>query len=237
MKSFVHNKGYGFIIYEGQDVFLHQKDSTDGGVPVVGDVVNFDIEESPNKPGSYKASNVTGCTGAPAEEKGKGCGKGKGAVGTGACTGQVKSFAEVKAWGFVTVEGEDVFIHMNEVKDGGVPKAGDFIQFDVEENPQKPGTMRAKNITGGTGWPSLGGFKGDGKGKGGDMWGGYGGGCDFGGWGPYGGCGGYGGPWGGGFGGGFGGGWGCGGDPWGGKGGFGGGWGGDWGGKGKGKGW
>lgn len=184
VKSFAASKGYGFINFNDQDVFVHVKDCEDGTMPVVGDLVTFEMTENPNKAGSMKAMTVRGCSGTMPDGKGKG----KGAsMGTGSCQGQVKSFAEVKAWGFITYNGQDVFLHFNECKDGAVPKAGDWVQFDIEENAQKPGTMKARNVTGGSGWPSMGKGKGDwGKGGCGDMWGGYGGGCDFG-WSPYGG--------------------------------------------------
>jgi len=198
VKSFNGMKGWGFINYEGKDVFLHVKDCKDG-TPATGDILTFDLEEDPISNGRMKASNITGCTGT-AEDKGKG--KGKGKVGTGSCHGSVKSFNTQKGWGFITFEGTDIFVHAKDCHGGGIPQAGDWVQFDVEDDPVRgEGNKKASNVTGGTGWDNFngGGFKGDdgwGKGKGkakggyGPMWdGGWGKGCwgkDSWGAGPYG---------------------------------------------------
>merc|ERR1719414_2851099 len=114
--------------------------------------------------------------------KGKGKGNSLAAVGTGSCQGTVKSFNESKGWGFIDCHGADVFCHLKECVDGGVPMPGDMVTFDVEESPSKPGTMRAKNVAGGSGWPSGGAMScaggcGNGCSKGGygPMWGGQGG--------------------------------------------------------------
>merc|ERR1712151_266052 len=75
VKSFVDQKGYGFIDYEGQDVFLHINDCMDGR-PQQGDHVSFDIEETELKPGQRTARRVVGCSRPllPEDEKGKGKG-------------------------------------------------------------------------------------------------------------------------------------------------------------------
>jgi len=179
IKSFNSFKGYGFVTYNETDVFAHLNDCQ-GGIPQPGDVVTFDLEESPSKPGTYKAVKITGGTGQPAPTKGgKGGGKAPMA-GTGACKGLVKSYSEQKAWGFLTYEGQDVFFHVKDMVDGSAPVTGDTLQFDLEDNPSKPGSLKAKNVTGGSGWPSMKGGKG-GYGK--DM-GGWG--QDYSSWGPYG---------------------------------------------------
>merc|ERR1719163_191264 len=105
------------------------------------------------------AKNVVGGTGTM---NGKGGGKGA-SVGGGAYTGSVKSYNDAKAWGFILYEGNDVFFHIKDMADGSAPRAGDVVRFDLEENPQKPGSMKAKNVTGGTGYPQQ--DKGKGKGK------------------------------------------------------------------------
>lgn len=229
VKSFNGNKGYGFITHaeDGSDVFVHQSDCG-SAAPVQGDEVTFDVEESPSKPGTYVAKNVTGCTGVPEFQKGGGKGQ-----GTGKFTGPVKSFSELKAWGFITHEGGDIFFHLKDMVDGSVPDRGDQVRYDVEESPHKPGTMKATNVSGGSKGKGQGkgnyGQKGKsdygGKGYGGkdawggeDAWGGKGGygaapawstdSWSAGGWGPYGGGGGALGPSRGGWGG----------DPWGGNG-------------------
>merc|ERR1719162_1793876 len=45
VKSFVADKGYGFILFNEQDVFVHQRDCTDGS-PEKGDWVSFDVEDN-----------------------------------------------------------------------------------------------------------------------------------------------------------------------------------------------
>lgn len=178
VKSFNPTKGWGFITIGDRDVFLHVKECKDG-VPQTGDLLTFDLEEDPISNGRTKASNITGCTGT-ADAKGNG--KGKGKAGTGSCQGPVKSFNTQKGWGFITYEGIDIFVHAKDCH-GGVPQTGDWVQFDVEDDPVRgAGNKKASNVTGGTGFDSYngGGCKGDGgwgKGKGGygPMWdGGYG---------------------------------------------------------------
>mmetsp|Transcript_71994 Transcript_71994/g.203323 ORF Transcript_71994/g.203323 Transcript_71994/m.203323 type:complete len:195 (+) Transcript_71994:40-624(+) len=170
VKSFNAQKGFGFIDFEGTDVFVHMKDCQ-GGCPQPGDTLHFDVEDSATKPGSKKASNVTGGGGAM-----------RGVKGSGACQGPVISFNPVKGFGFIQYQGTDVFVHVNDCK-GGAPNQGDVVAFDIEDSATKPGTKKASNVTGGTG--SLQDAKGGGKGDWGygPMWGGKGG------WGggPYGG--------------------------------------------------
>jgi len=160
IKSFNGAKAYGFIAQDEGDVFVHLNECG-GAAPVVGDVVSFDAEESPSKPGSFVAKNVVGCTGLPEGPGGKGTVK--GGSGTGQYEGSVKSFSEMKAWGFIVHEGSDVFVHLKDMVDASVPDRGDVLKFDLEENPGKPGTMKATNVTGGS--------KGKGQGKGADPYG------------------------------------------------------------------
>lgn len=74
VKSFNDSKGWGFIVYNGTEVFLHVKDCKDGR-PQAGDWVSFDTEEDGARAGQLKALNVTGCSGAFRED-GKGAAKG-----------------------------------------------------------------------------------------------------------------------------------------------------------------
>lgn len=235
VKTFNATKGFGFITAsDGTEVFCHIQACTDGGVPVQGDAVTFDLEDSTMKPGQVQACNITGGTGTPGA---KGTGK------QGSLSGTVKTFSEGGGFGFITGDdGSETFCHINAVIDGSVPLPGDKITYDVEESRSKPGMMTACNVAGGRGYPT----KGKGKGKGGkDSWDGWG--AAKGGWGDAGkGKGPYGGGWGKGDAWGCGGGWG--GDAWGGAGK---GWGGKgdggakgfgkkgdaWGGKGKGDAW
>eukprot|EP00408_Alexandrium_pacificum_P009784 CAMPEP_0171218958 /NCGR_PEP_ID=MMETSP0790-20130122/33469_1 /TAXON_ID=2925 /ORGANISM="Alexandrium catenella, Strain OF101" /LENGTH=261 /DNA_ID=CAMNT_0011684795 /DNA_START=81 /DNA_END=863 /DNA_ORIENTATION=- len=75
-------------------------------------------------------------------------------------TGSVKSFNDVKGWGFIDLEGTDVFVHVKDCTDGR-PQAGDTVAFDLDEDKVRAGQHKALNVTGCTGQG-----KGDGKGKG-----------------------------------------------------------------------
>jgi CspA family cold shock protein len=50
-------RGYGFIEVEGQehDIFVHSSNVNGAAVPKVGDVVEFDVQDSPKGP---RAVNV-----------------------------------------------------------------------------------------------------------------------------------------------------------------------------------
>uniref|UniRef100_A0A7S2J857 CSD domain-containing protein n=1 Tax=Alexandrium andersonii TaxID=327968 RepID=A0A7S2J857_9DINO len=170
VKSFNPSKGWGFIELDGIDVFVHQKFCTDG-VPVVGDAVTFDLEQDEKTQVGHKAVNVSGCTG-----------KKPGAAGTGANSGVVKSFNHAKGWGFIEMEGSDIFLHVKDVVQKETsPQVGDKVTFDVEEG--KNGSLKASNVSGCTGRSN----KGKGKGGYGAMWGGYDGYGGYGGFDPYGG--------------------------------------------------
>merc|ERR1719215_1476937 len=106
VKSFNDSKGWGFISYEGKDVFVHVKDCR-GGKPEAGDTVNFDLDQDKKKGGQLKALKVTGGTGSM-EACTKGAGKGKTNFKPGCCSGVVKSFNSSKGWGFIDMNGQDV---------------------------------------------------------------------------------------------------------------------------------
>merc|ERR1719215_1424310 len=91
MKSFNQFNGFGFLTHNGTDIFVHKDDCVDGLVPQKGDTVAFDIADNPKKPGSKRATNVSGGT-APR----------KGIMGNGNCQGIIKSFDNFHAYGFVT---------------------------------------------------------------------------------------------------------------------------------------
>merc|ERR1711957_544768 len=62
VKSFVEEKKYGFVEFNGKDIFLHAR-NCNGPHPRKGDLIFFDIEENPRKPGEWDAKNITGGTG------------------------------------------------------------------------------------------------------------------------------------------------------------------------------
>eukprot|EP00425_Heterocapsa_triquetra_P023660 CAMPEP_0195101106 /NCGR_PEP_ID=MMETSP0448-20130528/64914_1 /TAXON_ID=66468 /ORGANISM="Heterocapsa triquestra, Strain CCMP 448" /LENGTH=95 /DNA_ID=CAMNT_0040136359 /DNA_START=83 /DNA_END=367 /DNA_ORIENTATION=+ len=80
VKFFNPEKGFGFITYEGGDVFVHRSEC-EGGMPQDGDIVQFELTED-TRSGKMKAVGVTGGTGSfdSVPSKGKG-GKGFGGKG------------------------------------------------------------------------------------------------------------------------------------------------------------
>lgn len=189
VKVFNRFHGFGFITgTDGTDYFVHMtscKVTAEGGVPAVGDTVQFDLEpaKSASKAGQMQAANVTGGTGLPNKK------------GGGAHEGQCKCFVADKGWGFIIgKDDEDIFFHAKGITDHNTPQKGDWLSFDLEESKSKPGQMVAENITGGTGKGdprSKGAGKGkddfgkgkDGYGKGKGGWDGWGDGWSDGGWG------------------------------------------------------
>jgi len=150
VKSFAEQTGWGFIIYNGQDVFFHIRDCVQG-LPQKGDTLYFDVDAA-EKPGQLVAKNISGGTGG------------------GPCEGIVTSFVDDTGYGFIDYQGQQVFLHINEVV-GGKPMKGNKVFFTMEPSQKTPGQMVAKNVKGGMG-PKR--EEAKGKGKGGlDMWGGW----------------------------------------------------------------
>lgn len=53
--------------------------------------------------------------------------------------GTVKWYNEMKAFGFIEVEGEkDVFVHKSAIPEGTRITEGDKVQFDIEESDRGP---------------------------------------------------------------------------------------------------
>jgi len=101
---------------------------------------------------------------APTGGGGKGWG---GAAATGASAGTVTKFEPDKGFGFVQGnDGTQYFFHQKQFVDGSAPNVGDYLTFDLEPSPLKPGQMQGCNIAGGSGkGPNKGKGKGGGKGK------------------------------------------------------------------------
>lgn len=75
--------------------------------------------------------------------------------------GSVRFFDAAKGYGFVTVDegrekGKDAFVHASCVK-GDPLRDGDDVEFYVEDDARKRGSLRATDVTGGTGRPERGG--------------------------------------------------------------------------------
>merc|ERR1719476_224925 len=101
-------------------------------------------------------------------------GDGKGG-GSGNCSGYVKSFNDAKGWGFIEMEGIDVFLLAKDCMNGR-PVVGDYVSFDVEEDAVRDGQKKALSVTGCSGTDGW---------KGGKGCGGYGPIWSGGGWGSW----------------------------------------------------
>merc|ERR1712039_175641 len=138
VKLFNVEKGFGFIAFEGSEVFVH-RDACGGSEPIVSDAVTFDIIKDPVN-GKMKANNVTGGS-CPSIQNQK-------LEQSAGCKGIVKSFNVEKGFGFVHSTGSEVFIHRTDCR-GGEPISGDTVIFDVVEDPAT-GKLRASNVMGGS---------------------------------------------------------------------------------------
>lgn len=63
---------------------------------------------------------------------------------TGACTGDIKWFDEIKGFGFIVSKGEDVFVHRTGLPEGYQPQPGDIVSF--EETLGKDGRIAATSV-------------------------------------------------------------------------------------------
>eukprot|EP00439_Symbiodinium_sp_Y106_P010656 s10431_g1.t1 len=58
--TYLNTQGFGFVTRsDGADFFMHIKSVVDGSIPQQGDLVRFDVEENPLKPGEMQACNVS----------------------------------------------------------------------------------------------------------------------------------------------------------------------------------
>eukprot|EP00930_Biecheleria_cincta_P103723 TRINITY_DN95787_c0_g1_i1.p1 TRINITY_DN95787_c0_g1~~TRINITY_DN95787_c0_g1_i1.p1 ORF type:complete len:217 (-),score=59.50 TRINITY_DN95787_c0_g1_i1:88-738(-) len=131
VKSFVWNKGWGFITSEEQDIFFHVNDFK-RGIPEAGSIVTFELGENSTRPGSQVAVNI------------------QGTANPGSVQGVVKGFVGSTGYGFINVNDEEIFVHVGDVKCGGL-KEGDIVWLDVEPSDKDPNKKVAKNVTGGSG--------------------------------------------------------------------------------------
>lgn len=122
IRSYDGAHGYGFVEYNGTTLFLHATD-VKGNMPLVGDLVYFDVGPSSMDPNKQVALNIVGGTGQPigkflaekqrAEAGLKGApkgamGKGAGAKGAfGKGKGKGKSAGSGGGWGGDSWGGDD----------------------------------------------------------------------------------------------------------------------------------
>ncbi len=56
IRWFNKKKGYGFVIYEGQDIFVHHKEMDKNFLPEPNDIISFEVV---NGEKGLKAKNIT----------------------------------------------------------------------------------------------------------------------------------------------------------------------------------
>jgi CspA family cold shock protein len=63
-------------------------------------------------------------------------------------TGTVKFFSHDKGFGFITPEngGQDVFVHVSALQQGGSLREGDKVSFEVGQD-RKTGKSKAENVS------------------------------------------------------------------------------------------
>jgi len=63
-------------------------------------------------------------------------------------TGTVKFFNDDKGFGFITPEngGQDVFVHVSALQQGGSLREGDKVMFEVGQD-RKTGKSKAENVS------------------------------------------------------------------------------------------
>eukprot|EP00928_Gymnodinium_smaydae_P021978 TRINITY_DN18609_c0_g1_i1.p1 TRINITY_DN18609_c0_g1~~TRINITY_DN18609_c0_g1_i1.p1 ORF type:complete len:199 (+),score=64.11 TRINITY_DN18609_c0_g1_i1:63-659(+) len=133
VKSYNVGRAFGFISYDGGDVFVHKADVV-GDFPKEGDKVTFDLGADKN--GKQRATNC------------------KGGTGT---RGKVTRFNPAKGWGFIQRDGVDYFVHDRDC-DKCKLQEGDEVLFEIAPSEKGDGKFKAIKVQGGTAWGADGGY-------------------------------------------------------------------------------
>jgi len=61
--------------------------------------------------------------------------------------GTVKWFNGTKGFGFIEKEdGNDIFVHMNDLEEGTTLNEGDAVEFETEDSPKGPRAVKVKKV-------------------------------------------------------------------------------------------
>ena len=61
--------------------------------------------------------------------------------------GTVKWFNSTKGFGFIEKEdGNDIFVHMNDLEEGVRLDEGDAVEFEVGDSPKGPRAVKVKKV-------------------------------------------------------------------------------------------
>jgi len=71
----------------------------------------------------------------------------------GRVQGKVRSFNDANGWGWISYQGEDVFVHFKDCD--GTPKPGDSVSFEVVDDDKRNGSRKALKVVGCGGKASM----------------------------------------------------------------------------------
>mmetsp|Transcript_24550 Transcript_24550/g.72841 ORF Transcript_24550/g.72841 Transcript_24550/m.72841 type:complete len:356 (+) Transcript_24550:262-1329(+) len=147
-----NERGFGFIKPDdgSDDIFCHLSAIRDGNMLREGDSVRFEKQYDASK-GKDRALNVYGgVEGEDPRDKRGGGGGFTGQPRPGKSVGTAMRWNLDKGYGFIKQDdgGEDLFVHMSEVKDGQVLREGDRVEYTKAFDERK-GKDRAVDVYGG----------------------------------------------------------------------------------------
>lgn len=147
IKWFNQTKGYGFIVFEGEDIHFHKNALPAGYIPRPADIVAF--KKTISKKGRLTATSVIQQNSVCSQNTANLKAQNASAPGSHnnedrSYTGDIKWFDETRGFGFIVCRGEDVFVHSTALPEGYVPQPGDIVSFD--EILDNDGRIKATSV-------------------------------------------------------------------------------------------